>query len=151
MLTAMIQPEPTTKIDPRLARGTFLGTVGATATKPEYIKLTFPNTRYEMHLLPESPVTTETGKRIVGTIHAQARRIDRVDTGGRYVEPVFGRPRRVQGRVVAVEPASNEVVVHAGVPIHCRPTDPRQKPTDFAEGDFVSFDVMEGASFSPGA
>ncbi|HZW09240.1 MAG TPA: hypothetical protein VFF69_04990 [Phycisphaerales bacterium] len=143
----MIHPAPTTKIDPRLARGTFLGAVAATATKPASVKLAFPNTRYEMHLLPESGVATEPGKRIIGTIHAQARRIDRVETGGRYVEPVFGRPRRVQGRVVAVETESNEVVVHAGVPIHCRPTDPRQKATDFAEGDFVSFDVLEGATF----
>jgi len=143
----MIHPAPTTKIDPRLARGTFLGAVAATATKPASVKHAFPNTRYEMHLLPESGVATEPGKRIIGTIHAQARRIDRVETGGRYVEPVFGRPRRVQGRVVAVETESNEVVVHAGVPIHCRPTDPRQKATDFAEGDFVSFDVLEGATF----
>jgi hypothetical protein len=141
----MIHPAPTTKIDPKLARGTFLGAVAATATKPAYVTLTFPNTRYEMHLLPESPVATEPGKRILGTIHAQARRIDRVDTGGRYVEPVFGRPRRVQGRVVAIE--GDEVVVHAGVPIHCRPTDSRQKAADFAEGDFVSFDVMDGATF----
>lgn len=147
----MIHPSPTTRIDPRFARGTFLGAVAATATKPAYVKLTFPNTRYEMHLIPEQPVTTEPGKRIVGTIHAQARRIDRVDTGGRYVEPVFGRPRRVQGRVVAVEPQAGEVVVHAGVPIHCRPTDPRQNAADFVEGDFVSFDVLDGASFRPGS
>jgi len=145
----MIHPAPTTKIDPRLARGTLVETVDATATRQAYVKLTYPNTRYVLHLLPETPVTTEPGRRIIGTIHAQARRIDRVETGGRYVEPVFGRPRRVQGRVVAVEPESNEVVVHAGVPIHCRPTDERQKATDFAEGDFVSFDVMDGASFRP--
>lgn len=81
----------------------------------------------------------------MGTIHAKAKRIDVVDTGGRYVEPVFGRPRRVQGTVIAAE--GEELVVNAGVPIHCRPTDPRQKPSDFEVGDLVSFDVMEGAEF----
>lgn len=146
----MIHPAPTSKIDPRLARGTFLETLPATATKPEYVKLTFPNTRYELYLLPQSPVTTERGKRIIGTIHAQARRIDKVETGGRYVEPVFGRPRRVQGRVIAIDGERGEVVVHAGVPIHCKPTDHRQKATDFHEGDFVSFDVLDGASFRVG-
>jgi hypothetical protein len=41
----------------------------------------------------------------------------------------------------------NEVVVDAGVPIHCTPTDPRQKAGQFEVGQFVSFDVMDGARF----
>lgn len=143
----MINPAPTTKIDPKLARGTFVEMVPETATRPGYAVLTFPNTSYRVHLIPERPITTEPGKRILGTIHAKARRIDKVETGGRYLEPVYGRPRRVQGRVVAI--AGNEVVVSAGAPVHCEPTDKRQKVTDFAEGDFVSFDVLDGATFRP--
>ncbi|QYO64365.1 hypothetical protein [Leptolyngbya sp. 7M] len=83
--------------------------------------------------------------RIIGIIRAKARRIDEVTTGGRYIEPVYGRPRRVQGTVVAIEP--DAVVVNAGMPIHCTPTDPRQRPGDFKPGQFVSFDVLEGATF----
>ncbi|GIK20037.1 MAG: hypothetical protein DYG93_06905 [Leptolyngbya sp. PLA2] len=145
----MIHPAPTTKIDPRHARGTLLELRPETATKPAFAVITYPNTRYELHLVPRSGITTPPGKRIVGTIHALAKRIDEVGTGGRYVEPVAGRPRRVQGIIVAVEPSTNEIVVNAGVPIHCRPTDPRQKATDFREGQFVSFDVMEGTEFAP--
>jgi hypothetical protein len=144
----MITPAPTTAIDPRLARGTLTGVVAPTATKPGYITITIPNTSYDLHLLPAGPVKAEVGKRIVGTIHAKARRIDDVKTGGRYVEPVLGRPRRVQGSIVAVEPSRNEIVVNAGVPIHAAPTDPRQKAADFTVGQFVSFDVLDGATFT---
>lgn len=141
----MIHPAPTTKIDPRHARGVFAGHTPATATKPALVTITFPNTNYQLHLRPVGDVHAEEGKRIIGTIHAQARRIDLVGTGGRYVEPVYGRPRRVQGLIVAIE--ANAVVVNAGVPIHCTPTAPGQKSSDFALGDFVSFDVLDGASF----
>lgn len=143
----MIEPSPTAKIDPRLVRGTLVKVVAATATKPGYAVLTVPNSNYEMHLLPTAPVRTPPGKRIMGTIRARARRIDVVQTGGRYVEPVYGRPRRVQGSVIAVEP--DAVVVDAGVPIHCEPMDPRQKPSDFQPGQLVSFDVLDGATFTP--
>ncbi|MBX3376129.1 MAG: hypothetical protein KF678_03900 [Phycisphaeraceae bacterium] len=141
----MITPAPTTKIDPSLARGTLTEIVAPTATKPGFLKITFPNTSYELHLLPVVPPRTPVGKKIHGLIRAKARRIDTVQTGGRYVEPVFGRPRRVQGTVVSV--SGGEVLVNAGVPIHITPTDPRQKAADFQPGQFISFDVLDGATF----
>ncbi|MBX3357791.1 MAG: hypothetical protein KF745_05115 [Phycisphaeraceae bacterium] len=143
----MIEPAPTTKIDPTIARGVFEGLTQATGTKPAYAIVSFPNTDYRTYLVPTGAVTAQPGKRVSGTVQARARRIDSVLTGGRYVEPVYGHPRRVQGSVIAVTPGA--VVVNAGFPIHCTPTDPRQKASDFQVGDFVSFDVMEGASLSP--
>ncbi|MFG0283164.1 MAG: hypothetical protein ACF8R7_01980 [Phycisphaerales bacterium JB039] len=140
----MLEPAPTTKIDPTLARATLL------EDAPEgggIIKLAFPNTSYQVYLRTDGPVGVAPGKRVIGVIQAQAKRIDRVKTGGRYVEPVYGRPRRVQGTVVAI--ADGRIVVNAGMPIHCAPTDPRQKASDFEPGDFVSFDILDGASFSP--
>lgn len=142
----MITPSPTSKIDPKLARGTLTELVAATATKPAYVKFAVPNTSYEIHLLPQGQLTAQPGKRLIGTIRAQARRIDVVETGGRYVEPVFGRPRRVQGTVTAIE--SGAVVVDAGVPIHCTPTDSRQSAAQFQVGQLVSFDVLDGATFT---
>lgn len=141
----MLTPAPTTRIDPRLARGVFEGPIAATATKPAMVNISFPNTSYQVHLIPVGEVQAEPGKRIIGTIRASARRIDEVKTGGRYIEPVFGRPRRIQGRIIAIEPGA--VVVDAGMPIHCTPTDPRQKPGQFQVGQFVSFDALEGATF----
>jgi hypothetical protein len=144
----MIHPAPTTPIDPSLARGVLAAVVPATATRPGHIVASFPNTNYEMHLLTPSPVRVEIGKRLVGTIRAEARRLDVVDTGGRYVEPVYGRPRRVQGRVIATDADRNVVVVDATVPIHLKLTDARQRAADFPAGELVSCDVMEGATFT---
>ena len=141
----MITPSPTTKIEPSLARGTLTEIVAPTATNTGFIKVSFPNTSYELHLAPVSPPRTEPGKKIHGVIRAKARRIDTVQTGGRYVEPVFGRPRRVQGTVLAV--TGSEVLVNAGVPIHLTPTHPQQNAADFEPGEFISCDVMDGATF----
>lgn len=142
----MIYPAPTSKIDPTLARGLLEAIVEPAAARPGHIVISLPNTSYQMHLLPTSPITAEIGKRIVGTVRAKARRIDTVLTGGRYVEPVFGRPRRIQGSVIAI--AGDAVVVDAAVPVHVTPTDPRQKASDFAVGQFVSFDALDGATFT---
>jgi hypothetical protein len=142
----MITPHPTSKISPLLARGTLGEVVPATATKPGYIVLLVPNTSYQLHLQPTGPITAHIGKRLVGTINAQARRIDVVTTGGQYVEPLFGRPRRVQGTVI--ETTETAVVVDAGVPVHCTPTDRRQSPEQFKPGQLVSFDVLDGSSFA---
>ena len=145
----MITPSPTTKIDPTLARGTLLEIVAETATKPEYIRFGVPNSNYELHLRPAGAITAKPGGRLIGTIRAQSRRIDTVETGGEYMEPVYGRPRRVQGTVRAV--VNGAVVVDAGAPIHLTPTDPRQQAEGFQAGQFVSCDVMDGATFTQGA
>ena len=141
----MLHPAPTTKIDPKLARGVLEEVMPATATKPAYAVISFPNTSYRVHLEPVGEITVRPGKTIVGTIHARAKRIDTCATGGRFIDPVFGRPRRVQGSIVAIE--GDAVVVNAGVPIHCEPTDPRQKASDFEVGQFVSMGIEAGASF----
>jgi hypothetical protein len=145
----MITPSPTTRIDPSLARGILGEAVPATATKEAYIKFLVPNTSYELHLCPTTEIATANGKRLVGVIRVQARRIDVVGTGGQYVEPVFGRPRRVQGTVVRSE--AGAVVVDAGVTIHLTPTDARQSPENFQPGQLVSCDVLDGATFTPAA
>lgn len=142
----MIYPAPTNAIDPALARGTLEEIVPATATHPAYLKLAVPNTSYSLHLQPVGPMPggDRIGKRLIGTIRAKARRIDVVGTGGRYVEPVFGRPRRVQGTIVRV--TGDAIVVDAGVAIHCTPQDARQKASDFEVGQLVTFAVLDGAT-----
>ncbi|MEN1706385.1 MAG: hypothetical protein AAGJ54_12845 [Planctomycetota bacterium] len=143
----MIDPSPTNVIDSKLARGVLEAVHEASATKPAFIVVSFANTSYRSHFEIDDPgvVRAAVGKRIVGTIRAEAKRIDVVTTGGRYIEPVYGRPRRVQGTVIAIEDGA--VVVNAGMPIHCTPTDDRQNAGDFEAGQFVSFDVLRGARF----
>lgn len=140
----MITPAPTTKIDPKLCRGVLEQIVPESATKPAYVVISVPNSSYQIHLL--GTARGEIGKTIVGTVRAKARRIDVVQSGGRYLEPVFGRPRRIQGSIVAIDGSS--VVVNAGVPVHVEPTDPRQSADGFQVGQFVSFDALDGATFT---
>jgi hypothetical protein len=147
----MIHPAPTTRIDPILARGELLEVVQPTATLAGYIRMGIPNSSYDLHLVATAPIAARPGGRLIGVIAARARRIDTVKTGGRYLEPVYGRPRRVQGRVVSVDAGRNVVVVDAAVPFHITPTDARQKAADFEAGQFVSFDIFDGATFTPAA
>lgn len=142
----MITPTPTTRIAPDLARGVLSEVVAPTATRPGYIVLGIPNTSYELHLTPVGTSESEVGKRLVGRIRARARRIDIVKTGGKYIEPVYGKPRRVQGRVVGT--AGNDLIVDVTVPFVVTPTDARQKATDFAPGDLVAFDLPDMPTFS---
>ncbi|MCC5822059.1 MAG: hypothetical protein LAT64_02105 [Phycisphaerales bacterium] len=147
----MLEPAPTTKIDPTLARGTLSEIVPATATKPAYMVLTVPNTDYRLHLRPFNndmrPFEGREGQKVIGRVRVEARRVDVCGAGGRLIEPCFGRPRRVQGMVRGTVPQEGSIVVSAGVPVHLVLTAPGQTPDRFREGDFVTCDVKDGASF----
>lgn len=144
----MIPPSPTAPIAPTLARGVFGGETPSTATKAGFVTLEIPTSNYRLHLIPTSPVSVAAGKRLIGVVSVQARRVDETRTGGRFIEPVYGRPRRVQGNIVAVDEGSNTIVVNAGIPVHVKLTDPRQNAADFAVGQFVGMDVLDGGTFT---
>lgn len=140
----MIAPSPTNKIDPTVARGILLGNVAETATKPAYLRFGVPDTSYELHLRAMGAITALQGKRLLGIVRLSARRIDVTGSGGRFIEPVMGRPRRIQGTILAVRDGS--IIIDAGIPIHCTLTDARQRAEQFVEGMFVGADVLDGAS-----
>jgi len=110
------------------------------------IIVSVPDTSYRLHLVAPDTLDARPGQRLTGVITAQAKRVDVVGTGGRYIEPVHGRPRRVQGRVVANDTATNTITVRCG-PTMKVTLMPSQKAADFPEGAFVSFDVERGAAF----
>jgi len=132
--------ETTTGGDVRIARGV-LAEKGS-----GQIVLALPGTDYRLHLVTEDEVAGEINKPIAGRIHASAKRIDRARSGGRYIEPIYGRPRKLQGRVVATDHSAGTLTVACPCPIICTTMSP-QTPGDFAEGDFVTFDVERGARF----
>ncbi|MFA9477477.1 hypothetical protein ACERK3_04130 [Phycisphaerales bacterium AB-hyl4] len=101
---------------------------------------------YRLHLVTEGPVDAEVGDRITGTIHLHPRRVDVFPSGGRFVEPVFGRPRRMQGRVAGGDVSANTLFVQCGpgVIAHLMAS---QKASDFAIGQIVGADVQRGATF----
>jgi hypothetical protein len=141
----MLHPAPTNKIDPKLARGTLVETIDETATKPAFAVISFHNSHYKTHLEPVGDITAMPGKTITGTIRAKAKRIDVCTSGGRFIDPVMGRPRRVQGSIIAIDDGC--IVVSAGIPIYCQPVAPGQTADDFEVGQFVCFSVERGASF----
>ena len=147
----MITPSPTTKIAPYLTRGILAEVHAATATKPAYAVVEILNTSYRLHLIPAGTITAGPGQKVIGVTRAEARRVDVVQSGGRYIEPVAGRPRRIQGTVIARDASANTITVQAGVPVVLKLTDPRQRAEQFAEADFVSCDVLDGATFTPEA
>ena len=112
------------------------------------VTLEVPETSYRLELLTLKPVDTPVGKPIAGTIRVSARRVDVVRTGGRYIEPVFGRPRRVQGRVLSIDGGTNSITVQAGVPVVLK-LNRHQRADAFQLDDLVSCDVLPGATFSP--
>ena len=66
--------------------------------------------RYELHLVASSydgPV----GKPVKAVIHATARKVYTVPSGGSYITPIFGPPRIVQGIVRQADQRS--MIVHA--------------------------------------
>ncbi len=120
----------------------------------EQITLALPGSDYRIDLQLDGRLEADLGDKVTGTIHARAQRVDRVTGGGRYVEPVFGRPRRVQGVIVGGDPGvgpRGAIFVAAGkATLSCELTDPRQALADFTLHQMVTFDVKRGAGFRPG-
>ena len=116
---------------------------------PPTIHLSVPNTDYRLYLTVKKPVPAELGDRVSGVIRATAKRVDVIPSGGRFVEPIYGRPRRVQGLIVGGNVADNTIYVRCGPTMVCRLSDPRQKTGDFATGQMVTFDVESRSTFEP--
>lgn len=112
----------------------------------EKLVLDIPHTDYQLHLVPKGQIDSPQGALVHGAIRLTARRVDVIPAGGRYVEPVYGRPRRVQGTIVGGDVAANEIYVNAGVGVIVS-LSVGQQAKDFAIGQMVSFDAMRGATF----
>lgn len=116
---------------------------------PEKLVLAVLGSDYRLHLVPSGTINAGVNDRISGTISANARRVDVIKAGGRYIEPVFGRPRRVQGRIIGGDVKANTLTVLASVPVTVTLM-PHQRTGQFAAGQMVSFDVEPGARFQQG-
>lgn len=112
------------------------------------IVLRLPGTDYRIQLVPAGAIPEQPGDKVTGMIEAKARRIDEIDAGGRYVEPVYGRPRRVQGRIVGGDLEANLIYVSAGPTLALRPMAP-QTAADFAIGQMITCGIEDGACFRP--
>ena len=110
------------------------------------IVLGVPGTDYRVHLVISGAAQGKAGDHISGTIYATAKRVDKIPTGGRFIDPVYGRPRRLQGRVISLDPVKNVITVFSGLPFHCTMM-AAQKTNEFEVGQMVAFDIERGARF----
>lgn len=112
------------------------------------IVLALPGTDYRLYLQVTGRLEAPLNRPIAGRITARARRVDVVHRGGRYIEPLYGRPRRLQGTIVATDPHDNTITVKCGggCPFVCQLV-ADQQAVNFDVGLFVGFDVEANASF----
>jgi hypothetical protein len=115
--------------------------------RPEKLVLDIPGTDYQLYLVPTGPHEPAEGEKVTGRIYAHAKRVDPIKSGGRFIEPAYGRPRRAQGTIVGGDPAANQLYVHCGGAPVIATLMPSQKASDFAIGQMVLFDVERGATF----
>jgi hypothetical protein len=102
-------------------------------------------TDYALEL--ESSVDAAIGEKVRGEIRLNAAKITVIETGGKYIEPLEGTPRRVAGRIVEIDRRANLLVVDAGpFVVVCTPG-ALQKAARFEAGQMVTMGVMPGASF----
>ncbi len=147
----MIHPEPTTKLDPTLARGTIVEVRDATETKAAQVVLSFPNNSYKCALDTAddlSVLRSKIGEFVIGRISAKARKVVRPLAGGRKIDPCFGTPQRVMGTVIGIDPVANVLLVDTGAPMILTLTAPDQQVQDFADAEFIACDVLPGTNFA---
>jgi hypothetical protein len=117
----------------------------------EQIVLHLPHTDYLLHLrltVPAEQLGAVIGKRIKGTIEADALRLHPASGGGRFIEPVMGEPRNVAGTVLVADEAAGRVLVNAAAPIWLNTRDDQ----DFSvirEGHLINGHVQSGVRFIP--
>jgi len=86
------------------------------------------------------------GGRVRGSIHAPAWKVDRVELGGNYVEPLYGRPRRMQGTILSTDAGSNTLTVQVGYEATVKLGE-KYKAGDFQVGERVGWDNIEIPTF----
>lgn len=112
------------------------------------IILAIPSTDYQIHLVCSGKTSAHVGKRIQGVIDIKALRMHKASAGGSFIEPIYGHPRVVQARVLAIDLAKNRLLCEVVVPMWVEPFD-GQSAADFNAGDMVNFYAQSGATFTP--
>lgn len=132
-------PSPASRID--------LATLRLENVNDGHAEFSVPGTEYRLDLQVEPGFEGEVGRRIRGVVRGTALRIHQARAGGNFIEPLQGRPRIVQGTVLAVDGETDEVIVDLVVPMRIRPvTD--QPAAVFATGDVVNFYMEPGTRFA---
>jgi hypothetical protein len=104
------------------------------------------NYAHTFALVGTPPPALIPGARVRGIIHAPAWKVDRVELGGNYVEPLLGRPRRMQGTILAVNAAANELTVQVGYEATVKLPE-KYRAADFKIGERIGWDNIDVPTF----
>jgi hypothetical protein len=134
--------------------GTFILEEAPTET---LVVLGVHGTDYRLELTPAvapadfPPLRSERNRRIRGVISARALKMHQASAGGRFIEPVHGRPRIVQGTVYAVDAENDRLLMDVVVPmwVSVESAVTGQSASDFSQGDMLNFYVESDIGFSP--
>ena len=108
--------------------------------------LAIPGTDYRIELLAEGLDESQIGSRVRGRVHGRALRMHRTPAGGNFIEPLAGRPRIVQGTIMAIDPDRNEVLIDLVVPVRVAMFE-GELATSLATGEMVNFYMEPGTRF----
>jgi len=125
----------------------------ATPTLPTRVRVTVPGTSYRLDLVLDGDAASmahRVGKRASGVIRGRALRAWQATAGGCFIEPVWGTPRIVQGRILAIDVQANAALLDLAVPAWIA-IEPSQAVGQWQTGDMLNFYVESGASFTPTA
>lgn len=112
----------------------------------DLITLKTPNANYRNTFKCPAAADLVVGKRVTGTVHAPGRKIDAVSQGGNYVEPLFGRPRRMQGIVLRQNIADNSLIVQPAYEVTVQ-LPIGQQAADYPVGSRVGWDNADWPEF----
>lgn len=127
------------------------------APTEDRVVLGLHGTDYVLELTPSIPpdrfpeVRSKRNRRIRGVIHGRALKMHLAKAGGRFVEPVHGQPRIVQGTVYAVDAPNDRLLMDVVVPmwITVESEITGQVASDFKPGDLLNFYLESGTRFTP--
>lgn len=117
------------------------------------VVLGLPGTSYRIRLRCKGDASSlmgRVGKRILGRIEGKAMRMHAAHGGGRFIEPVFGHPRIVNGTIAAIDAPGRRVLLDMVVPAWLTLAE-GQAADDFAVGQLVNLYVESGMTFTPSA
>ena len=125
----------------------------ATHAAPARVRVSIPSMAYRTELVlagDAAALAGRVGKRVQGIVRGKAQRAWQAAAGGCFIEPVWGAPRIVQGRVLAVDLDANAVLLDLAFPAWVT-LEASQNAGSFQTGDMLNFYVESGMSFTPTA
>lgn len=115
----------------------------------DQVELNIPGTKYRLALKAAGDVAASPQGRVRGVVRLPVWKLDEVTAGGAYIEPLYGKPRRVQGKVVATLPETNSVVVEVCDQPIVGDLPSRWNAADVVVGSRVGLDILVGGVFEP--